>query len=168
LKNDGKDEDLVAGFYFYDLTEYSKKGEESVNFRLKKAMVGRCTLFDYYKQDERIAYMESYERFKIVPLLHRNTINLIGMNKRSSYVGFRRNNDILIALDTNNRLTAWNICTGKVRSQFKLKVPIVNDDFSIYKNDDSDTTYRAEWYQPKVLLISNKEEQVDENEYFGD
>lgn len=78
-------------------------------------MNGANNLFDYYKQDERLAYLESYEKFKIVPLLHRNTINFIGMNRRSDYVSFRRNNDVLIALDKKNRLTSWSILSGKVK-----------------------------------------------------
>jgi hypothetical protein len=56
-----------------------EKAEESFNFKLKGALVGHNNLIDYYRQDERIAYMTDYEEIKIVPVLHRNTINLFVM-----------------------------------------------------------------------------------------
>lgn len=62
--------------------------------------MGKNNLFDYYIEDERLAYMHDYEQIKIVPILHRNTINFIGMKLRSEYLAFKRYEDKLIALDT--------------------------------------------------------------------
>ena len=88
-------------------------------------MAGVNKSIDYYKQDERIAYMEDYRKIVITPVLHRNVINFIGMKEHSFYIGFLRQKDKIIALDKNNVLTSWSLCTGKVLSQYKLKVPIV-------------------------------------------
>ena len=59
-------------------------------FRLKGALAGVNNAIDYYKQDERIAYMQDFSRIVIIPILHRNVINFIGMKEHSSYIGFLR------------------------------------------------------------------------------
>jgi len=79
MTNDCPSKNLTCGFYFYDLNQLIEKAEESFNFKLKSALVGHNNLIDYYRQDERIAYMTDYEEIKIVPVLHRNTINLFVM-----------------------------------------------------------------------------------------
>ena len=119
-------------------------------------MVGKSALFDYYCDDERFAYLESFERFKIVPLLHRNTINFFGMQKRDSYVGFKKDKDIFIALDKHDRLTTWSLCTGKVKSQFKLKAPIIDNNFRIFSADDADISYKVDFYMPRILLFNDQ------------
>lgn len=146
---------MQGGVYFYDINELATKKEDGVNFRIKKAIVGKSTLFDYYRDDERFAYLESFERFKIVPLLHRNTINFIGMQKRDNYVGFKKDLDILIALDKHNRLTTWSACTGKVKSQFKLKVPVIDPSFRVFSIDEFDITYKADFYMPRILFFND-------------
>lgn len=71
---------------------------------------------------------------------------MIGMKKRKNYVAFLRRKDKFIALDRSNVLTSWNITTGKVISQFRLKIPIVSGNYEIYKSEESDKTYVADWY----------------------
>ena len=85
-------------------------------FRLKGALAGVNKSIDYYKQDERIAYMQDFSRIVITPILHRNVINFIGMKEHTNYIGFVRLKDKIIALDKNNMLTSWSLCTGKVLS----------------------------------------------------
>ncbi|CDW75557.1 wd-40 repeat protein [Stylonychia lemnae] len=170
MTNDCPTKNLTSGFYFYDLNQLIEKAEESFNFKLKGALVGHNNLIDYYRQDERIAYMTDYEEIKIVPILHRNTINLFVMQKRKNYVGYSRVKDKLIALDKNNVLTTWNITTGKVVGQTKLKSQVVSPEYKIFKCDESDIIYQSGWYQPYVLLINLSEvvQNVDEKAFFGD
>lgn len=61
MTNDIPSKKLTSGFYFYDLNQLVEKAEESFNFKLKGAIVGNNCIVDYYRQDERIAYMEDYE-----------------------------------------------------------------------------------------------------------
>ena len=90
-------------------------------------------MLDYYREDERIAYLTDYDQIKIVPLLHRNIINFIGMKTIDKYGGFLRRRDTLIALEIeSNSLISWNITTGKILSEFKLEKPVVNEDYLIY------------------------------------
>lgn len=79
MTNDIESKKLSSGFYFYNLNQLVEKAEESFNFKLKGAIVGCNNIIDYYRQDERIAYMQDYDEIKIVPILHRNCINMIGM-----------------------------------------------------------------------------------------
>lgn len=60
---------------------------------------------------------------------------MIGMQKRKNYVCFLKKKDKFIALDKSNTLTTWNVTTGKVIGQYKLKVPVVTENFEIYKCD---------------------------------
>lgn len=65
-----------------NLTNFTDKDDEVHVLKLKSAIVGLNSLIDYYLEDERIAYMSDFEQIKIVPILHRNVINFIGMKKR--------------------------------------------------------------------------------------
>ena len=60
--------------------------------------------------------MLDYDTVEIVPALHRNVINFIGMNKRETYLVTKKMKDKFIALDKNNYLTMWNVITGKLVS----------------------------------------------------
>lgn len=95
---------------------------------------------------------------------------MIGMQKRKNYVCFLKKKDKFIALDKSNTLTTWNVTTGKVIGQYKLKVPVVTENFEIYRCDVSDITYQADWYQPYVLLIDSNTEikDVDDKAFYGD
>ena len=71
-------------------------------------------MLDYYKDDQRIAYISSYDVIRIVPLLHRTVLGFIGMRPRDEYLAFRRFKDKLYALDKLGALTTWSVTTGKV------------------------------------------------------
>lgn len=49
-----------------------------------------------------------------MPVLHRNEIKILGMREWNCYIGFKRIDDILIALDKSQTLTTWDLTTGKV------------------------------------------------------
>ena len=66
--------------------------------------------------------MHDYELINIIPPLHRNTINFIGMSKRSHYIATKKIKDRFIALDSvKNSLFTWNILNGKLESSHELK-----------------------------------------------
>lgn len=71
-------------------------------------------MLDYYKDDQRIAYISSYDTIRIVPLLHRSVLGFIGMRPRNEYLAFRKFKDRLLALDKLGAITTWGITTGKV------------------------------------------------------
>jgi hypothetical protein len=109
-------------------------------------MVGINGTVDFSADNQRIAYMLDYETINIVPALHRNVINFIGMDKRENYVACKKLKDKFIALDKSNRLTTWGLLTGKFISQHKLNANVDFSDYSIYCYEDIDVTYKREWY----------------------
>jgi hypothetical protein len=103
------------GFYIQNVAGFmNTKPNSSSNFKLKAAVVGQNDLLDYYKDDQRIAYISSYDVIRIVPLLHRTVLGFIGMRPRNEYLAFRKFNDRLLALDKLGALTMWSVITGKV------------------------------------------------------
>lgn len=60
--------------------------------------------------------MHSFRKITIVPLIHRNVINFIGMKALKNYYTFLRKYDKFYALEKNNVLTVWSIVTGKIVS----------------------------------------------------
>lgn len=115
-----------AGFYFQNLSSLLNKEDDDQTFKMKRALVGKSNYLSYYRSDERLAYMTDYESVKIIPVLHRNTIALFGINKMTNYICFYKNGDRLIALDYNNVLTTYSLSTGKVLKRHKLKTPVIS------------------------------------------
>ena len=71
-------------------------------------------MLDYYKDDQRLAYISSYDVIRIVPLLHRSTVGFIGMRPRKEYLSFRKFKSKLMALDKKGNITTWSVLTGKI------------------------------------------------------
>ena len=80
------------------------------------------------------------------------------MKDREKYVGIIRDKDKIIALDKKNQITSWDMCTGKVLSQFKLKKEYVTPEYKIYSCDGSDITYKTDWNQPRFLIFNDTKE----------
>jgi hypothetical protein len=77
-------------------------------------------VLDYFKDDQRLAYISSYDCIRIVPLLHRSTLGFIGMKPRKEYLGFRRYQDKIMALDLKGQITSWNVTNGKIIPKSRL------------------------------------------------
>lgn len=58
--------------------------------------------------------MKSFDTINIVPALHRNVINFIGMGKRDEYLVCKKIKSKFIALDKKSRITIWNAISGKL------------------------------------------------------
>lgn len=65
--------------------------------------------------------MKDYQTVQIVPSLHRNVINFMGMLDRNQYLATKKMKDKFIALDKRNVLTTWSAVTGKLETVHKLK-----------------------------------------------
>jgi hypothetical protein len=108
-------------------------------------------LIDFSDDNQRLSYMVNYERIQIVPALHRNVINFMGMSSRDSYLATKKLKDKFIALNRHNELSTWNIMTGKLESVHK----ITNVDISTYETfsyEAQDICYKMDWYASKTLL----------------
>jgi hypothetical protein len=143
------------GFYIQNISSFINAGtNQTGNFRLKPSTVGQNDLLDYYKDDQRLAYISSYDCIRIVPLLHRSTLGFIGMRPRKEYLGFRKYQDKIMALDKRGNITTWNVLTGKVDPKSRLTESMIIakkslepfNNYEIYRNGPNDITYRSEWY----------------------
>jgi hypothetical protein len=65
-------------------------------------------------------FLKSFDALEIVPVLHRNTISFIGMEKRSKYLAARVVHDRFIALNNHGLLTTWNSMTGKYVTEYNI------------------------------------------------
>lgn len=70
------------GFYVYDIQQLLDQDKDN-NFILDKAIVGVNGLIDFSVDNQRLSYMSDFDSIQIVPSLHRNVINFMGMLDRS-------------------------------------------------------------------------------------
>jgi len=87
----------------------------------------------------------NYSTIQIVPSLHRNVINFMGMLDRKKYIATKKIKDKFIALDTRNVLTTWNSVTGKLEKVHKLK-DLDLSTYDTYEYEARDISYKADWY----------------------
>ena len=76
------------------------------------------------------------------------------MKKRSAYLGFKKVNDKLIALEKDGTITCWNSVTGKIIGANKVVEHLKLDKYSIFKMHLNDNTYLMDWYQDNLLLVN--------------
>ncbi len=86
----------------------------------------------------------------VVPLLHRNTISFMAMQRRQQYIAHNHIKDRFIALDKDNFLTTWSICTGQIIGT-PQKVEVDYSGYELYCSDDEDYTYKREWFEITLL-----------------
>ena len=115
-------------------------------------------------------FLSSYDNIEVVPVLHRNTVAFIGMEKRSNYLAARVIDDKFVTLDKKNHLRTWGVLTGKIRMEWNLSANKTGQDYSeyeIYKCNEDNFTYCREWYNK--ILIRSKEpiNDYDENNFFN-
>jgi len=58
-------------------------------------------------------------------------------------------------LDKKGTLTTWSIQTGKILEHNTLHKSVDFTSYSIFTYEDDDITYKASWYQPRVLLVDH-------------
>ena len=80
---------------------------------LNRAVMGCNTDLEYSPFTERISFMESYNSIVMLPFLHRNTINFIGMGQKQNYLLWREHEGIFTALHRDGSIHSWSIANGK-------------------------------------------------------
>jgi hypothetical protein len=110
--------------------------------------------------------MVNYEKIQIVPTLHRNVLNFMGMLNRESYVATKKIKDRFIALNKKNELSTWNIMTGKLESTHKLTNFDISD-YEIYSYEAQDISYKMNWCNSKILLKQKAAlENITDEDYY--
>jgi len=101
-----------SGLYIYDLTKMLSVGEVET-YEVAEAVVGHNSHIDYSHSKQTYGYVEDYNKFKILPIVHRNVSHLFGMQPMASQLIWREERGVLTALDNNWRMKMWSKLTGK-------------------------------------------------------
>ena len=89
--------------------------------------------------------MSDFDTVQIVPSLHRNVINFMGMLNRDQYLATKKMKDKFIALDKRNILTTWSAVTGKLEQVHQLQ-DVDLSTYDVYSYEKQDITYSMDWY----------------------
>jgi len=120
---------------------------------LDDTLAGVNGLIDFSIENNRLSYMVDYQTIQIVPILHRNVVNFMGMLDRHHYIATKRIKDKFMALDTRGFITCWSCVTGKLESQNIVKNLDLSG-YKIYEEGPADFSFKLDWCEPRVLLIS--------------
>ncbi|CDW83568.1 wd-40 repeat protein [Stylonychia lemnae] len=155
-----------TGFHLFDLKLILEQ-KQAQSFFLDKSLVGVNNILDFSHDNQRFSYMEHFDLITIIPTLHSNIINYMGMLKRDKYLAAKKINDRFIALDIRNRLTTWDAVTGKLINVHQREEDFT--DFEIFKSTINDTTFKMGHQYSQVLLISkNSLENIRDEDYYED
>jgi hypothetical protein len=124
IKNETADEEagvfiesITSELFSYTDLSYDPKK----SFKLKTALGGLSNIIEHFRKEDRIAIQSNFEVIKLVPVLHKNTIKMLGMKRDDEYLAFKRDNDLFIALDKSQTLTTWSMTTCKIISSVTIE-----------------------------------------------
>jgi len=63
---------------------------------------------------QRISFVENFSSIQLLPVIHKNTINLIGSEEKSKYLIWREKNCFFTALDVLGEIHTWSMQTGEL------------------------------------------------------
>jgi len=84
-----------------------------------ECVLGANDQFELSDQD-RIIFIENFAAIQLMPLIHLNTINFVGMYEKDHYLIWREKNGFFTALDDAGDLHTWSMLTG--RHLFEQKI----------------------------------------------
>lgn len=108
-----KSEKRKQGFYVFKVLE-DKELAIDTSFLLVECMTSKL---DFSGDNQRLTYALDYDQIQIIPVIHRNTINFMGMLNRKNYLVTKRDQDKFHVLDKFSRITTWSLITGKLITQ---------------------------------------------------
>jgi len=106
--------------------------------QLNKSVLGVNDQFEL--SEDRISLVENFSAIELLPLIHRNSINFVGMNEKSKYLIWREKNGFFTALDDVGELHTWSVLTGAHLFDKKIdeKLREALKGFIIYKSSKED------------------------------
>ena len=116
-----------------------------VTYKLKDAIVGINRYIDFCNSSYRIAFLKDFDRIQMVPVPHRNTINFLGMQPKSSYIIWRESNGTFTALDNQGFIRTWIVSTGKTTKSHITAGQLDIKGYAVYECNASDDTYKRNW-----------------------
>jgi len=76
----------------------------------------------------------------LLPVIHKNTINFVGIEEKSKYLIWREKNGFFTALDVAGDLHTWSMLTGEHLFEKKIDKNLSDAlrNFKIYQSSESD------------------------------
>lgn len=83
-------------------------------YTITRATGGLCNLIEYNMFNERLAYIQNFNKIIVIPLPHLNAVNFSGMENKHEYFIWREKRGFFTALNRLGELTTWSNLTGKL------------------------------------------------------
>lgn len=109
---------------------------------------------DFCNSSYRIAFLKDFDYIQMVPVPHRNTINFLGMQPKSSYLIWRESQGVFTALDKKGTIRAWVVGTGKTTRCNVTASSIDLKGYALYECNKNDDTYKHNWQQHPERTIT--------------
>jgi len=77
-----------AGLYLYDARALSEGNKRFEPLMLQRTVIG-STWLEFNFRNERLAVMTDYSEIKLIPLLHRNVMSIVGLPANERFLAFR-------------------------------------------------------------------------------
>lgn len=90
---------------------------------------------------QRISFVENFSAIQLLPVIHKNTINLIGSEEKNKYLIWREKNGFFTALDVAGDIHTWSMLTGELIFEKRIDDAELADglkEFKIYQSSESD------------------------------
>lgn len=154
--------DREGGLRLYEATGLLDGQEDS--YLLTPAAIGCSTLIDFNRANARLAFQKSAEQIEVVPLLHRNSLNFLGMPNRSEVLATRTSNDKFTILNKQRELVTWDITTGKMLLKKPLDLRIHG--YSVAKFVGGNEIYTSHHYEAVLLMADEPEESYNIDRFY--
>ena len=80
-----------------------------------------------------MSFLKDFNTIQILPFLHRNTVNFLGMSIREDYLIWREKNGFFTAMtQKDGTIQTWSVANGKPLYQYKEKFKLQQGELSNY------------------------------------
>jgi len=135
----------TSGFFVYDLSRLVRSEKFEI-YKLRSALVGINTLLTYSQFNQRMSFLKDFNTIQILPFMHRNTINFLGMSGREDYLIWREKGGFFTALNQKDgTIQTWSVASGKLLYSYKeCFKPLEGDlnNYVIYEAPAADEEHR--------------------------
>lgn len=133
------------GCYVFSYTQMMQGWKEF--YKLSSAAVGHNAELVYSNFTDRIVYLKNYSQANICPTVHRNLLNLNGIQEKVSYLIWREKGGFFSAMTKTGEIQTWSLATGS--KLYNLKHPSFGTqfaDYEVYYTDDKDDSYHKGYH----------------------
>ena len=76
-------------------------------------MVGSNIELSFSNFAQRMVYIKNYSKAVIIPYVHRNTINLMGVSQKDEYLIWREKGGFFSAMNRLGEIQTWSLASGQ-------------------------------------------------------